>query len=113
MSWGCRAIEHVLPVFIESRFLGPAVNALRSLRHFNDYRRRLSPAFAAFPCVHQLPVLLVHLARTFLFIETAVRPPLEHGGNADVKADWPHSLKSQLEPTDTGQRIGTKRAMPS
>ncbi len=63
-----------------------------SLCHFNDYWRRLSPGFAAFPCVHQVPVLLVHLARSFFLVKTAVSPPLEHGGDADVKADWPHDL---------------------
>jgi hypothetical protein len=65
---------------------------LGSLRYFNDYRRRWPSGFAAFPCVHQLPVLLVHLARTFFFVKSAVRPPLEHGGDADVEADRPHEL---------------------
>jgi hypothetical protein len=27
-----------LPAFVEGRFLGPAANTRRSLRHFNDYR---------------------------------------------------------------------------
>lgn len=56
---GWWAVEHPLPMFLESRFLGPALNAWRSLRHFNDCWRRLPPGFAAFPRVHQLPVLLV------------------------------------------------------
>jgi hypothetical protein len=48
--------------------------------------------FAAFPCVHQLPVLLVHLARSFFLVGTAVRPPLEYCRNAGVKADWTGEL---------------------
>jgi hypothetical protein len=92
-------VEHPLPAFVEGRFFGPTVNARRSLRYFDDYGRRLSPGFAAFPCVHQLPVLLIHLARSYFLVKTAVRPPLEHGGDANVKADWPHSLvRKQTDP---------------
>jgi hypothetical protein len=91
-------------MFVKSRFLGPAVNARRSLRHFNDYWRRLSSGFATPPCVRQLPILLVHLARSFFLVKSAVRPSLEHGGDADVKTDWPHELVHNQARQKTSRR---------
>jgi hypothetical protein len=52
----------------------------------------LSPGFAAFTCVRQLPVLLADLVRPFFLVKTAVGPPLEDRCDADVKADWPHDF---------------------
>jgi len=75
------AIEHWLSVFVERRFVDPTVNAWLSVLHLNDYReRRGPPGFAAFPCVHQLPALLMQLGSFLLLIETAC-PAFPHLAN--------------------------------